>query len=59
MKKLFKNGISIRVIHIAMLVCAAAIVGLLIYSTTKSSSVFTIFPRRPKIISSARRPPMT
>ena len=41
MKKLFKNGISIRVIHIAMLVCAAAIVGLLIYSTTKSSSVFT------------------
>ena len=41
MKKLFKNGISIRVIHIAMLVCAVAIVGLLIYSTTKSSSVFT------------------
>ena len=41
MKKLFKNGISIRVIHIAMLVCAAVIVGLLIYSTTKSSSVFT------------------
>ena len=41
MKKLFKNGISIRVIHIAMLACAAAIVGLLIYSTTKSTGVFT------------------
>lgn len=41
MKKMFKNGISIRTIHIAMLVCAAAIVGLLIYSTTKSSGVFS------------------
>ena len=41
MKKLFKNGISIRAIHIAMLICAAAIVVLLVVSTTKSSGVFT------------------
>lgn len=43
MKKIFKNGISIRAIHIAMLVCAAAIVGLLIYSVTQSSGVFSTF----------------
>ncbi len=41
MKKIFRNGISIRVVHIAMLACAAAIVGLLIYSTVQSSNVFT------------------
>ena len=41
MKKLFKNGISIRVIHVLVLVCVAAIVALLVFSTRQSSDVFS------------------
>ncbi len=41
MRKIIKNGISIRVIHILMLICAAAIVALLVVSTTQSSNVFS------------------
>ena len=41
MKKIFKKGISIRVIHVVMLICAAAIVALLAVSTQRSSDVFT------------------
>ena len=41
MKKIFKKGISIRVIHVVMLICAAAIVALLAVSTLRSSDVFT------------------
>ena len=41
MKKIFKKGISIRVIHVVMLICAAAIVMLLAVSTLRSSNVFT------------------
>ena len=41
MKKLFKNGISIRLIHVLMLICAVAIVLLLVFSTQRTSAVFT------------------
>ena len=41
MKKMFKNGISIKVIHALVLVCMAAIVVLLVFSTRQSSSVFS------------------
>ena len=41
MKKIFKKGISIRVIHVVMLICAAAIVALLAVSTLRSSDVFS------------------
>ena len=41
MKRIFKNSISIRVIHILMLICAVAIVALLAFSTHRSSSIFT------------------
>ena len=41
MKKLFKAGISIRVIHVLVLVCVVAIVALLVFSTRQSSDVFS------------------
>lgn len=41
MKTIFKKGISIRVIHVVMLICAAAIVALLAVSVLRSSDVFT------------------
>lgn len=42
MKKIFKKAISIRLVHILMLVCAAVIVLLLVFSTRQSSSVFSM-----------------
>ncbi len=36
-----KGGISIRVIHIAMIVCAVAIALLLVFTTVKTTNVFT------------------
>ena len=41
MKKILKNGISIRIIHVLMLICMGAIIALLVISTTRSSGVFT------------------
>ena len=41
MKKVFKNGISIRVIHAVTLVCVVAIAALLAFSTFRSSNVFS------------------
>ncbi len=41
MRKIFKNGISIRIIHIAMLASAAVIIGLLVFFTVQSSGVFS------------------
>ena len=41
MKKIFKKGISIRVIHVVTLVCVVAIVALLAFSTFRSSNVFS------------------
>ena len=36
-----KDGISLRAVHIAMVVCAVLICGLLVFSTYQSSSVFS------------------
>ncbi len=35
------GGVSVRVVHIAMLLCAAAVAALLVFSLRQSSSVFT------------------
>jgi len=40
-KKNGQNGISIRIIHAAMIICAIAIAGLLVFSTYQSSDVFS------------------
>ena len=41
MIKIFKKAISIRLVHILMLVCTAVIVLLLVFSTRQSSSIFS------------------
>ena len=41
MRKILKNGISIRVIHVLTLICVAAIAVLLVLSMQRSSDVFT------------------
>ena len=41
MKKIFKNGVSIRVIHVLTLICVAAIAVLLVISMQRSSDVFS------------------
>ncbi len=41
MKKIFKNGVSIRVIHVLTLICVAAIAVLLVVSMQRSSDVFS------------------
>ena len=40
-RKVGSEGISLRVLHIAMLVCAVAISAMLVFSTYQSSSVFS------------------
>ena len=41
MKKIFKNGVSIRVIHVLTLICVAAIAVLLVVSMQRTSDVFS------------------
>ncbi len=41
MKKIFRNGVSIRVIHVLTLICVAAIAVLLVVSMQRSSDVFS------------------
>ena len=41
MKKIFKNGISIRLVHVLTVICVAAIAVLLVISIQRSSDVFS------------------
>lgn len=41
MKKILKKGISIQAIHVVTLICVAAIVALLMFSTQRTSGVFS------------------